>query len=122
MAYYSVVDIVDAMNGFSNKITVLCSLYNTLDYWRRIVLIMYLAEYIIVKSRNDSQIRGDSYYIRHDDVVKSYCGDMKEAVNTVLRARDLTCHAPDTTAQRRVWKKVWEDGHVEKLLKYEGFL
>lgn len=122
MAYYLTDDIEKSIDGLKSKISILCSIYGCLDYWKKIVLLMYISEYATLKNKECGSEQGDMLYIRHTNVMNLYPMDMHKTVSIVFRARDLVCHAPDTSQQIKLWDRAWDEGHVRKLLEFEGFL
>lgn len=122
MAYFPVDSVDDIIKGCRNILTVLCSMYPMWDWYRKFTVLSYLAEYIVVLHRNTGRIVDGYYYVEHDKVIKDYDVSIRGSVGTVLHARDLTIHLPETKDQIRLWDRAWNDGRVENVLRYEGFL
>lgn len=123
MAFYPVAEIEDRIKSYMNRIIVMCAIpLPVLDEYKRMALLNFVSEYITMKSRSDEQIHDDNYYIDHDSVMNSYPMDMRGSVHIVLTARDLTIHDIDSKEQKLMWARVWDKGHIERVLQYERFL
>lgn len=124
MPFYPVKGIEEKLRNIENRVRIMCSIYPIvlLDEYKKMILLLYIAEYITIKNRDDSMIRDDNYIIDHKHIARKYNLNMHKAVNAVLMARDWMCHEPDSKRQIRSWRNVWDNKLVEQLLKYEGFL
>ena len=123
MAFYPVDEIDNRIKAYMNRIVIMCAMpLLTLDEYRRMALLNFISEYITMKSRDDEQIHNANYYIDHDSVMNSYPMNMRGSVHIILTARDLMVHDIDSEEQRLMWSRAWDKGHIEHVLKYEGFL
>ncbi len=72
MAYFLVLLIADVKAACYNKMSVLCSLYGLLDEYKKLALVVYLAEYITAIHCDRGEIHGDKCYVEHKDIINAY--------------------------------------------------
>lgn len=85
---------------------------------QEMVLLMLLYEYIEVKYGEPDGKGGVN-------LSKAKIGtdsDYSWSIEMLINARDKMCHSYGTDSQCGFWNLVWDDGHVDAVLKHEGFI
>lgn len=110
------------LKGCSNNISRLCATLPVLDEYKKIVMVIMLREYIIIKTNKVTRLNAEQHYASNMEIPDAYEGEVKYSVTTLLRAYDDLQYNYWTDAQRISWNELWNGGHIEEVLKYEGFL
>lgn len=93
-----------------SMIKVFCSVFDMLDEYRRIVLVLILSQYLESKSGSIGKA------VVTEDI------KYNDSLSRVLKVRDAICSTYGTKEYKDLFSDIWDNGHMKYVLEYNGFI
>lgn len=122
MGSFRVEDREQIMHNCYDRIQQIAPVMSLFDEGRMALITIVLAQYLTAKYYNLCSIVDDKYLISSTSVGLASPEEIYESVKLVLDVRDTLSYEYDTTKHKELWQKLWNDKHIHRVLKYEGFI